>query len=617
MLVVWQYAGDASGSRSILFALLCLLLCFISVRNMVKLLSSAMRRLAVRGSAAAAAAAPRSSAAAPARSAASASAARLLGPRRTAHTTALVVAAPPSLSLLPGPCAAARHYSRHAAAAAAAGRPGVLHAAHPSSPSSATAAAASGPLPSPRRPSHRPPPPPPPPHPHQRQQRRAFHATPSSPQRDFYDILGVNRGADQKEIKKAYYAKAKAMHPDVNKDDPKATEKFAEVQSAYECLSDAEKRASYDQFGHAGAGGNPFGGGGGGGGGGPGGNPFGGQSAEDIFRNFGDMFGQQQRGGAGQMRNAPQRGGDVQTRLRVRFMDAVNGCKQDVTYRQATNCGTCSGTGAKPGTSPSVCARCRGTGAIHVQRGFFQMQMPCDACGGTGQVITDPCPTCGGEGRTTKIRTLQVTIPKGVDTGINMRLNQQGDEGIRGGPSGSLYVEIEVERDAFFERDGADVHTEIPIRFSQAALGATIPLRTLRGEVDLKVKAGTQPGEQVVLRGRGIQKLNGGERGNQYVHFHVDIPQSLTPEQQDLLERLEESFEPTGRYDDEEEEDDDDDDDEFMDDENASGDEQEGGAVGDGGSARRKARRSNRRKRRRGEDSGESDSSGLFGKLFS
>lgn len=367
-----------------------------------------------------------------------------------------------------------------------------------------------------------------------------FHATSASADRDYYEVLGAARGASAKDIKAAYYKKAKELHPDANKDDPNATEKFAELQSAYEVLSDKEKRAGYDQFGHAGAGGNPFGGGGGGGGG----NPFGGQRPEDIFRGFNDIFGQQQRGGGGQMRNAPMRGGDVQTSLRLKFMDAVNGIKQDITFRKAVACDPCSGTGATPGTKPSTCGRCNGTGAIHVSRGFFQMQMPCDACSGEGTVISDPCSSCRGEGRVTQMKTLQVTIPKGVDTGINMRLNGQGDEGLRGGGAGSLYVEIEVERDAYFERDGADVHTEVDINVAQAALGGSLPLRTLRGDVDLKIKGGTQPGEQVVLRGRGIHRLNGGERGNQYVHFNVTVPTSLTAEQRELLEKLDRSMDP-------------------------------------------------------------------------
>lgn len=371
--------------------------------------------------------------------------------------------------------------------------------------------------------------------------RAEFHATASVNQRDYYDILGVPRNASKKDIKKAYYQLAKKMHPDLNRDDPKATEKFAEVQSAYEILSDEEKRAGYDQFGFAGADGNPFGGGGAGGAG----NPFGGQRPEDIFRGFQDIFGQQRGGGAGQqMRNAPQRGGDVQAQLRLSFMEAVNGCKKDVTFRQAVTCKTCDGSGAKPGTKPSVCGRCNGTGAIHVSRGFFQMQMPCDQCHGEGTIIADPCGSCRGEGRITKLKTLQVTIPKGVDTGINMRLSSQGDEGMRGGGAGSLYVEIEVERDVYFERDGADVHTDLSIRLSQAALGGTVPLKTLRGDVDLKVKAGTQPGEQVVLRGRGINRLNGGERGNHYVHFHVDVPSSLTDRQRALLEELDKTLDP-------------------------------------------------------------------------
>ena len=367
-------------------------------------------------------------------------------------------------------------------------------------------------------------------------QKSAFHSTATRAERDYYEVLGVSRNADAKEIKKAYYAMAKKMHPDVNKDDPKATEKFAEVQAAYEVLSDKEKRAGYDQFGHAGAGGNPFGGGG---------NPFGGQRPEDIFRGFNDIFGQQSRGGAGaQMRNAPQRGGDVQTTLRLDFFEAVNGTKKDVTFRQAVVCDNCKGSGAKPGTDPSTCSRCHGVGTIYVSRGFFQMQMPCDQCNGEGTIIADKCNPCRGEGRVTRLKTLEVSIPKGVDTGINMRLNGQGDEGIRGGSRGNLYVEIEVERHPFFERDGADVHTEVNLRLAQAALGGTVPLKTLRGEVDLKLKAGTQPGDRVVLRGRGIQRLNGGERGNQFVHFNVQVPKSLTEEQRELLIAFDRTMDP-------------------------------------------------------------------------
>ena len=372
-----------------------------------------------------------------------------------------------------------------------------------------------------------------------RSNKRHFHASlPPQAERDYYDILGVTKGVGKADIKKAYYAKAKQMHPDVNKDDPNATDKFAELQSAYECLSDPEKKQSYDQFGHAGAGGNPFGGQGGGGGG----NPFGGQ---DPFRGFQDIFGrqqQQQQQSQQSMRNAPMRGGDVQTRLRVGFMEAVNGCEKDITFRQGIQCNTCDGSGAKPGSSPTTCGRCNGTGAIHVSRGFFQMQMQCDQCGGAGEIISDPCTSCSGEGRSTKIRTVSVTIPRGVDTGINMRLAEQGDEGMRGGPSGSLYIEIEVEHDDYFNRDGSDVHTDVSIRYSQAALGTNIPLRTLRGDVELKVKSGTQPNEQVLLRNRGIHKLNGGERGHQYVRFIVETPRNLTEEQRELLEELEATY---------------------------------------------------------------------------
>jgi molecular chaperone DnaJ len=373
--------------------------------------------------------------------------------------------------------------------------------------------------------------------------RRNFHTTtPNYNERDYYEVLGIKRNASKADIKKAYYAKAKQMHPDVNKDDPDATEKFAEVQSAYECLSDSEKKQSYDMFGHAGAGGNPFGGQGGGGGGG--GNPFGGN---DPFRGFQDIFGRQQQQSQQSMRNAPMRGGDVQTRLRIQFMEAITGCEKDITFRQGIQCEPCNGSGAQPGSTPATCGRCNGTGSIHVSRGFFQMQMACDQCGGVGEIISNPCTSCRGEGRSSKIRTVNVTIPRGVDTGINMRLAEQGDEGMRGGPSGSLYIEIEVENDSYFQRDGSDVHTDVSIRYSQAALGATVPLRTLDGEVELKVKSGTQPNDQVLLRNRGVHKLNGGERGHQYVRFVVNTPKELTDKQRELLEELEMTYDEGNR----------------------------------------------------------------------
>jgi len=420
--------------------------------------------------------------------------------------------------------------------------------------------------------------------------RRSFHTTSSScADRDYYDVLGLKRGASKAEVKKAYYAKAKKMHPDVNQDDPKATEKFAEIQSAYECLSDAEKRQGYDQFGHAGAQGNPYGGGGGGGGG---------MGGQDPFRGFNDIFGRQQQQQSQQsMRNAPMRGGDVQTRARVSFMDAVNGCEKDIRFRQAVQCDPCDGSGANPGTKPTTCGRCHGTGAIHVSRGFFQMQMACDQCGGQGEIISDPCNSCGGEGRTTKMRTVSVTIPKGVDTGINMRLSEQGDEGVRGGPNGSLYIEIEVERDAYFKRDGADVHTDVSLRISQAALGTTIPLRTLRGEVELKVKPGTQFDEQVLLRSRGIHKLNGGERGHQYVRFKVDVPRELTEEQHDLLEEFEATFHEQREMEMEEEEM------EYDDDNNKEGEKK---SSNDDDAATRT----------NGKGGDEKDGKGFFGKMF-
>ena len=376
-----------------------------------------------------------------------------------------------------------------------------------------------------------------------------IHTTTPSSKRDHYDVLGVSKSASQSDIKKAYYKLAKTLHPDVNKDEG-ATEKFAELQDAYDTLSDAEKRQAYDSFGH---GGNPFGGGGGGGG-----NPFGGGGGfqgnvnpEDIFSNLNDIFGGGGPFGGGGRRqnpNAPQRGGDLQGRVTLDFMEAVKGCSREMNIRRMKKCDPCSGTGAKSGTGPTTCTECQGTGVKMVKRGFMYMQTTCNACRGTGSVIKDPCPSCSGQGRIPETKTVDVKIPPGVDTGINLRVGGQGDDGLRSGPAGDLYVEVVVKEDPFFQRDDSDVHVEIPISLSQASLGDKITLPTLKGEVDLKVPIGTQPGDRVVLRNRGVPVLNGGgRRGHQYVHFNVVVPQKLSDRQKELLEEFRKEEEENGQ----------------------------------------------------------------------
>ena len=366
------------------------------------------------------------------------------------------------------------------------------------------------------------------------QHARAFHASypaefAEKPKRDFYEVLGVDKNADKKDIKKAYYKAAKGCHPDTNTDNPAAAEQFAELTGAYEVLSDKEQRQRYDQYGHAGvdpnAQGNydPFGQGG----------PFSGMNVEDLFGGgFANMF--NQRGA----RRGPKRGGDVQVRLTLPFMEAVNGTKAEIDIATQVRCDTCDATGCKPGTSPSTCPQCQGTGQVIMSQGFFQMQATCDRCGGTGQVIADPCGTCGGRKFVTKQRTVQVDVPAGVDTGVSLRLVGEGHQGEKNAPAGNLYVELRVAADPFFQRDGSHVHTQIPISLAQAALGDTLTIPSLTGEVELQVPAGTQPDTQLVMRNRGIRKINSAGRGHQYIHLKVVVPRDLTPETRALIEKL-------------------------------------------------------------------------------
>jgi molecular chaperone DnaJ len=356
---------------------------------------------------------------------------------------------------------------------------------------------------------------------------------------DFYDLLGVRRGASAEEIKKAYRRKALELHPDTNPD-PAAEELFKQITHAYEVLSDPEQRARYDRFGEAGIGsaasGSP-------------GDIFGG-GLGNLFDTF---FGGNPFGGTG--RAGPPRGEDLEMVAELTFEQAVFGTTLPVTTRVATVCGECAGSGAGQGTQPVTCVECSGTGQVRRVRQSLLGQMvttgACPRCGGLGQIIVTPCSRCGGEGRQPEERTFQVDVPAGVDTGSTLRLSGRGHAGRRGGPPGDLYVHLRVRAHEQFERDGVDLVTDLPISFAQAALGTTLSLSTLDGEAEIKVAPGTQSGKQFVLRGRGVPVVQGRGRGDLIVTLVVQTPTALPPDQEDLLRRLAElrgeAVEPPGK----------------------------------------------------------------------
>lgn len=351
--------------------------------------------------------------------------------------------------------------------------------------------------------------------------------------RDYYEVLGVEKGASEDEIKKAYRAMAKKYHPDLNPGDKEAEAKFKEANEAYEVLSDSEKRARYDQFGHAGVDPN-FGGGGGG-------NPFqGGFDFTDIFDSFfGGGF-----GGSTQRRHpsAPRRGSDVQQNLVISFEEAAKGCKKTITYQQIENCEACHGTGAAAGTSPKTCPNCNGSGTVRINQrspfGVIQSTTTCDRCKGTGKIIETPCQVCDGKGKVRRKKTLEVSVPAGIDDDQILNVSGKGNAGSNGGPAGDLHVYISVRPHPIFERRGYDVFCEMPITFTQAALGADVEVPTLDGKVSYHVPEGTQPGDTFRLRNRGIQNVNSRGRGDQYVQVTVEVPKNLNEKQKDLLRQL-------------------------------------------------------------------------------
>ncbi|CCF01575.1 molecular chaperone DnaJ [Streptococcus macedonicus] len=353
---------------------------------------------------------------------------------------------------------------------------------------------------------------------------------------EFYDRLGVSKDASQDEIKKAYRKMSKKYHPDINKA-PGAEEKYKEIQEAYETLGDEQKRAAYDQYGAAGANGGfggGFGGGSGGFGGFDGGAGFGG--FEDILSSF--------FGGGGGMRNpnAPRQGDDLQYRVNLSFEEAVFGVEKEVVYNRESTCSTCSGTGAKPGTSPVTCSRCHGSGVINVDTqtplGMMRHQVTCDVCHGTGKEIKDPCPTCHGTGHEKKTHKVSVKIPAGVETGQQIRLKGQGEAGFNGGPYGDLFVIINVLPSKQFERNGSTIYYNMNISFVQAALGDTVKVPTVHGDVEMTIPAGTQTGKTFRLKGKGAPKLSGGGQGDQHVTVNIVTPTKLNDAQVEALKNF-------------------------------------------------------------------------------
>ena len=346
--------------------------------------------------------------------------------------------------------------------------------------------------------------------------------------RDLYEVLGVNRDASEEELKKAYKKLAMKHHPDRNPDNPKAEAMFKEAKEAYEILSDAEKRPAYDRYGHAGV--DPQAGGGGQGFG------AGANFAEAFGDIFGDLFNGGQGGGRG--RNGPYRGADLRYNLEIGLEEAARGTETRIRVPTMETCETCSGSGAKAGTQPSTCATCDGRGQVRIQQGFFSIQQTCPRCHGNGKIITSPCPTCSGAGKTRKTKTLSVKIPAGIDEGDRIRLSGEGEAGSAGAPSGDLYVVVQIRAHPVFQREHNDLHCEMPISFSTAALGGEIEIPTLEGHAKLRIPHETQSGQVFRLRGKGIKALRGGGQGDLMCHVVVETPVKLNDRQKELLREL-------------------------------------------------------------------------------
>lgn len=355
--------------------------------------------------------------------------------------------------------------------------------------------------------------------------------------RDYYETLGVPKNASEEEIKKAYRKLAMKHHPDRNHGDTSkdAESKFKEVKEAYEMLSDAQKRAAYDQYGHAGVDPNMRGG--------PGAEGFGG-FAEAFGDIFGDVFG----GARGRTSGGRQvfRGSDLSYAMEVTLEEAAEGKEAQIRIPSWDDCGTCKGTGAKPGTKPITCTTCHGAGAVQMRQGFFSVQQTCPTCHGSGKIIPEPCTVCHGQGKIKNNKTLEVKIPAGIDDGMRIRSTGNGEPGTNGGPPGDLYIEIRLKKHELFERDGDDLHCVVPVSVTTAALGGEISVPTLKGAAAIDIPDGTQSGKQFRLRGKGIKGVRSSYPGDLYCHVRVETPVKLTEHQRKLLKELDESLKKGG-----------------------------------------------------------------------
>lgn len=348
--------------------------------------------------------------------------------------------------------------------------------------------------------------------------------------RDFYEVLGVGRDASERDVKKAYKRLAMKFHPDKNPGDETATDKFKEVKHAYEILTDPQKRAAYDQYGHA-----AFEQGSGGGGGG------GGADFSDMFGDvFGDIFGGSRRGGGHQR---VQRGADLRYNMELSLEEAVRGVTKEIEVPTYVSCNSCAGSGAKPGTSAQTCGTCHGQGQVQMRQGFFAVQQTCPTCHGQGKIIKTPCDSCHGQGRIKKTKTLSVKIPAGVDTGDRIRLTGEGEAGEHGAPAGDLYVQVHVREHHIFTREANNLFCEVPVTFTMSALGGEVEVPTLDGRVSLKVPAETQTGRMFRMRGKGVQSVRGGGVGDLICKLVVETPVNLSSKQKELLRDFEATLE--------------------------------------------------------------------------
>ena len=357
--------------------------------------------------------------------------------------------------------------------------------------------------------------------------------------RDYYEVLGVSKGASDDEIKKAYKKMARKYHPDLNPDNKEAEEKFKEVNEAYEILSDPDKKSRYDQFGHAGV--DPNFGAGGFGGGFDGSFDFG-----DLGDIFGSFFGGGFGGGRRTNPNAPQRGESIRMSVAITFEEAAFGCEKAVTVERMEQCDTCHGNGCAPGTTPEICPECRGTGTVQVRRqtpmGVFASTSACPKCGGKGKIVHQPCPDCRGAGSSRKRKTIQASIPAGIDNGQTISIRGQGHAGKNGGPAGDLLITITVKPHELFRREGTSVLCEAPITFTQAVLGAELEIPTIDGKVKYTLPEGTQSGTTFRLKGKGIPSINGRGRGDQYVTVYIETPRNLNKDQKEALKKFAETL---------------------------------------------------------------------------